>query len=139
MHSLQRMSADASETQARVASFSELDAKILVAGSTISTEQFRAMASEQMLQSQISSLLVNTDPVALNSLAELVTDYKTNGLSLQARSLYLEGVVSTLCRKPGLMPVNVKIIFSRYEILFLRSTSLVFDDDMCNVKSETVV
>ena len=95
----QRMAADASETQARVASFSELDAKILVAGSSISTEQFRAMASEQMLQSQISSLLVNTDPVALNSLAELVTDYKTNGLSLQARILYLESVVSTLCRK----------------------------------------
>ena len=42
-------------------------------------ETARATVVEQDLQSQISSLLANTDVVALNSLAELVTDYRQNG------------------------------------------------------------
>ena len=42
-------------------------------------ETARATVVEQDLQSQISSLLANTDAVALNSLAELVTDYRQNG------------------------------------------------------------
>ena len=42
-------------------------------------ETARATVVEQDLQSQISALLANTDAVALNSLAELVTDYRQNG------------------------------------------------------------
>jgi len=44
-----------------------------------SAEKTRAETAEAGLQSQISSLLSNTDAVALNSLAELVADYSTNG------------------------------------------------------------
>ena len=47
-------------------------------------ETARATVVEQDLQSQISSLLANTDAVALNSLAELVTDYRENGSTVAA-------------------------------------------------------
>ena len=45
----------------------------------INTEISRATGVEASLQPQISALLSNIDDVALNSLAELVTDYRQNG------------------------------------------------------------
>lgn len=51
----------------------------------IAQEQTRATDAELGLQQQISSLLSNTDSVALNSLAELVADYKQNGYTIDAR------------------------------------------------------
>lgn len=69
-------------------------------------ETARATSSEAALQSQISSLLANTDAVALNSLAELVSDYRLNGTgvsssvsALEARVLFLEGVIADLVAK----------------------------------------
>lgn len=72
----------------------------------ILAETGRAQTSESGLQSQISNLLANTDSVALNSLAELVADYRINGNSvsanvnaLEARVVFLEGVIAQLVAK----------------------------------------
>ena len=51
---------------------------------SINTEVTRATGVEASLQTQISALLSNTDAVALNSLAELVTDYRQNGSTVAA-------------------------------------------------------
>ena len=48
----------------------------------IDTEIGRATGVELSLQTQISALLSNTDSVALNSLSELVTDYRENGMGV---------------------------------------------------------
>jgi hypothetical protein len=73
----------------------------LSSGSTaaIQFEKSRAETEESKLQSQISSLLANTDAVALNSLAELVSDYSQNNTTIQARVTYLEGVIAELVAK----------------------------------------
>lgn len=69
-------------------------------------ETARATSAEAGLQTQITSLLANTDAVALNSLAELVADYRLNGTgvsssvsALAARVVFLEGVVAALVAK----------------------------------------
>jgi len=59
----------------------------------------RAQDAEANLQLQISALLANTDAVALNSLAELVSDYRNNGAGLNDRLSYIEGVVGALVNK----------------------------------------
>ena len=48
----------------------------------IDSEINRATTVEQSLQTQISALLRTTDSVALNSLAELVVDYRENGMGV---------------------------------------------------------
>lgn len=69
-------------------------------------ETARAQTAEAGLQTQISNLLANTDAVALNSLAELVADYRTNGSGVSSsvsaltdRVAYLEGVITMLVAK----------------------------------------
>ena len=69
-------------------------------------ESGRAQTVEAQLQSQISSLLSNTDAVALNSLAELVADYRVNGSGVSSsvsaltdRVVFLEGVIAMLVAK----------------------------------------
>ena len=68
---------------ADVASINAVTADLTSRVGTLESQQIaetaRATVVEQDLQSQISSLLANTDVVALNSLAELVTDYRQNG------------------------------------------------------------
>lgn len=87
-----------------------LDSKIQTNISNIAATQLmvmneagRAQTAEAGLQSQISSLLSNTDAVALNSLAELVADYRVNGASVSSsvsaltdRVVFLEGVIADL-------------------------------------------
>lgn len=77
------------------------DIAALSSGSTaaIQFEKSRAETEEGKLQAQISSLLANTDAVALNSLAELVSDYSQNNTTLQSRVTYLEGVIAELVAK----------------------------------------
>ena len=48
----------------------------------IAAENTRAVGIENSLQTQITALLSNTDAVALNSLAELVTEFSTNGTTI---------------------------------------------------------
>ena len=74
---------------------------------TIPAEATRALAAETSLQGQISSLLANTDGVALNSLAELVADYRLNGTTVTssldaavARIDALEAMVAALQAVP---------------------------------------
>lgn len=69
-------------------------------------ETARATTAESGLQTQISNLLANTDAVALNSLSELVADYRVNGgtvsssvSALTDRVAYLEGVIAMLVAK----------------------------------------
>ena len=69
----------------------------------VMVEAGRAQTVEAQLQTQISSLLSNTDAFALNSLAELVADYRTNGSTVSGsvsaltdRVVFLEGVVAAL-------------------------------------------
>ena len=76
-----------------------LDDKVSSVQNAVTVETKRAQSVEAGLQSQISNLLSNTDAVALNSLAELVADYRLNGSGLESRILYLEGVVAALVDK----------------------------------------
>jgi len=69
-------------------------------------ETARSTGAEANLQSQISNLLANTDAVALNSLSELVADYRLNGSGVSSsvsaltdRVAYLEGVITMLVAK----------------------------------------
>ena len=48
----------------------------------IAAEATLARTAEANLQTQITALLSNTDAVALNSLAELVTEFSTNGSTI---------------------------------------------------------
>ena len=48
----------------------------------ITAENTRAVGVENSLQQQITALLSNTDAVALNSLAELVTEFSSNGSTI---------------------------------------------------------
>ena len=73
-----------------------LDDKVSSVQNAVIAEASRAQSVEAGLQSQISNLLSNTDAVALNSLAELVADYRLNGSGLESRIVYLEGVVAAL-------------------------------------------
>ena len=61
-----------------------LEAQHVAQDARIDAEFARATGVEQSLQSQISALLSNTDAVALNSLAELVADYRENGSTVAA-------------------------------------------------------
>jgi len=85
---------------------SEIEENITTTQSSVTEEANRAQAIETSLQSQISNLLLNTDSVALNSLAELVADYRVNGTgvsasvgALEARVVFLEGVIAQLVAK----------------------------------------
>ena len=92
---------------------SDLDGRLYIAEqnitatqNTVMEESGRAQTVEAQLQSQISSLLSNTDAVALNSLAELVADYRVNGSGVSSsvsaladRVLFLEGVIADLVAK----------------------------------------
>ena len=84
------------ETQVR---FFTAEANISATQNQLMVESGRAQTAEAGLQSQISSLLSNTDAVALNSLAELVADYRVNGSGLEGRLIFLEGVVAALVAK----------------------------------------
>lgn len=98
-----RADAGVAEASQRVAADEKHTADIaaLSSGSTaaIQFEKSRAETEEGKLQSQISSLLANTDATSLNSLAELVSDYSQNNTTLQARVTYLEGVIAELVAK----------------------------------------
>lgn len=79
---------------------------ITYAQNSVMEESGRAQIAEAGLQTQISNLLANTDSVALNSLAELVADYRVNGTgltgninALEARVVFLEGIISQLVAK----------------------------------------
>ena len=60
------------------------------------TEKTRAEAAEANLQSQITSVLSNTDAVALNSLAEIVAKFNADGVTYSDRLSALESVVQEL-------------------------------------------
>ena len=103
----------ANESLARYQAQNTVDSKLQIIISDIATTQNlvmvetgRAQTVEAQLQSQISSLLSNTDAVALNSLAELVADYRVNGSGVSSnvsaladRVVFLEGVVTMLVAK----------------------------------------
>ena len=65
------------------------------------TEKNRAEASEANLQTQITSVLSNTDAVALNSLAEIVDKFNTDGVGYAQRLTSLEAVVNALVEQLG--------------------------------------
>lgn len=98
-----RADAGVAEASARISADEKHTADIaaLSSGSSaaIQFEKTRAETEEGKLQSQISSLLANTDATALNSLAELVADYSQNNTTLQSRVTYLEGVIAELVAK----------------------------------------
>ena len=62
----------------------------------ILTEKTRAMLKESQLQNQINFFVANVDPVAMDSLAEIVSKLNSSGSDLYQRVLYLEQVISTL-------------------------------------------
>lgn len=102
-----RITAEVSRATAAESLEAQYRAAVLISAQGLNEENYerilaetaRAGAAEAGLQSQISSLLANTDAVALNSLAELVTDYRVNGSGLEARLVFLEGVIASLVAK----------------------------------------
>lgn len=99
----QRESADANEAQLRESADAKLQASVDALSYTsaggINVEKARAEAVEAGLQNQISALLNNTDATALNSLAELVTQYSQYNTSLVSRVSQLEAVLADLVEK----------------------------------------
>lgn len=101
-----RKLAVAAESKARQDADALISVNISHTQNMVMVESGRAQTVEAQLQSQISSLLSNTDAVALNSLAELVTDYRVNGgvyqsslSTLTDRVVFLEGVIASLVAK----------------------------------------
>jgi hypothetical protein len=76
-----------------------LDALSLTSAGSVNVEKARAEAVEAGLQNQITALLSNTDAVALNSLAELVSQYSQYNTSLVYRVSQLEAVLADLVEK----------------------------------------
>ncbi len=66
--------------------------KARAAGDT--AEYSRAVSVEASLQTQISNLLSNTDGVALNSLAEIVADYGSVGVTSGTRFSAIEAAAT---------------------------------------------
>lgn len=99
----QRESADANEAQLRESADAKLQASLdalsLTSAGGVNFEKARAEAVEAGLQNQITALLSNTDAVALNSLAELVTQYSQYNTSLVFRVSQLEAVLADLVEK----------------------------------------
>ena len=62
----------------------------------IATEAAAARAAEAGLQSQITNLLANTDQISLNSLAEIVSDYKSVDASHVQRLSSIESQLTAL-------------------------------------------
>lgn len=75
---------------------SDFDAQKLKQIADDLTEKTRAEAAEASLQSQITSVLSNTDAVALNSLAEIVAKFNADGVTYQDRLSAIESVVQEL-------------------------------------------
>ena len=73
----------------------------------LTSEITRATGVEASLQTQISALLSNTDAVALNSLAEIVTDYRENG----------QGVASSLTAYQTSNDAALSAAFARIALL----------------------
>ena len=59
-------------------------------------EKARAETAEQGLQSQITSILSNTDPASLDSLSEIVSKFNADGVTYANRLTALESVVQAL-------------------------------------------
>ena len=83
----------------------------------IAYEASRALTKENSLQNQINFFVANVDPIAMDSLAEIVSKLNSAGSDLYQRVLYLEQVVSTLRGQelyavvqpvytPGVVPSN---------------------------------
>jgi hypothetical protein len=95
--------AEVQEAKARQDADTLHSANISATQNQIMDESNRAQTVEVGLQAQITNLLANTDAVALNSLSELVADYRLNGSSVSGsvsaltdRVAYLEGVIVML-------------------------------------------
>lgn len=62
----------------------------------LSAESARALDKESKLDARIDFITHNTDPVAIDSLSEIVAQFSTNGQGYAERLTYLEGVVAAL-------------------------------------------
>jgi hypothetical protein len=87
-----RIAADLSEQSARVAAdLSEQSARI----AADLVEQSARVAADSNLQSQINSILSNTDPAALDSLSEIVEAFQSADNTLNGAITSLAGTAST--------------------------------------------
>jgi len=94
-----RSDAVTAEAAARLSADNALGVRCdgLVAGAA--AEVARAQAAEEKLSERISFIASNLDPVALDSLTELVSHFNANGATYASRLTWLEGVVQELLNK----------------------------------------
>lgn len=71
----------------------------LVLTNGLAAESKRALEKEGKLDARIDFLTSNSDPAAIDSLSEIVSQFSTNGMGYAARLTYLEGVISALLNK----------------------------------------
>ena len=71
-------------------SIADSDASTSARASAVSTEQARAEAAEQSLQTQISSVLANVDPALIDSISELLAHVNAADTSLIASIAQLQ-------------------------------------------------
>jgi len=65
----------------------------------VDAEATRALAAEGKLSDRIDFIVSNTNPTAIDSLSEIVTQFSQNGVGYADRLTYLEGVVAALVNK----------------------------------------
>lgn len=88
-----KISADlAAESKARS------DADIKLSGD-VAAESSERKSEVKRIDGRIDFLTANTDPAALDSLAEVVANFNVNGASYASRLTYLEGVIASLVNK----------------------------------------
>ena len=68
----------------------------LLTNQLLTAEEMRAKDAELKLESRIDFITHNTDPVALDSLSEIVNRFSMDGQSYSDRLTYLEGVIQSL-------------------------------------------
>jgi hypothetical protein len=71
----------------------------LVLTNDLSAENKRATEKEAKLDARIDFITSNVDPVAIDSLSEIVAQFSTNGQGYAQRLTWLEGVVASLVNK----------------------------------------
>ena len=65
----------------------------------VEAENKRATEKEEKLDARIDFITSNSNPVAIDSLSEIVSQFSANGMGYADRLTYLEGVVAALVNK----------------------------------------
>lgn len=91
------------------------------------TERNRAMTKESQLQTSINNIISNVDPVALDSLTEIVAKINNVDTSAFSRILFIENYLKNVFNLESLYPLTVTDMANT--VLDIASSAQVFPDE----------